>query len=240
MAKLVNINFKASTQGATKIILPGIARDFNRIFRRNKGKFEEFSKIAVELAIKAHPTYASLVGDEPNSLRAELGLADPLGQVQPILDHWIRSVSVNLQEVRVAGTRLVGGISVQGINDTFRDVTNLPTASFYAERAKQQGITPFLIEWVDWLLLRGNEPLVFGFFVDTDVKSTDNSRTGLAVMRDEHIARLKGITWNVPIEYQGVKNDNWITESVADTIPEIEEYIVGTILPQLGAVQRLR
>lgn len=241
MAKLVNVKFKATTKGATRAALPAIARDFNKIFRRNKSILENYARDAVLLSIRSHPTYESLISDSPTSLHAELGLEDPIGQTQPILDRWESGIKVVINDVRAAGTRLYGGFEIIGINASFRDVGAMPTASFYAERARAKGISPSLIAWLDWLLLEGNNPLVFGYFVDTDLKPRDNSRTGLAVMRDERVARLSGVEWRLdrPGSDRGLAEDNWITQAVFDVVPEIEAYIVDTIIQQLGPVQRL-
>lgn len=239
MAKLINIKFKATTKGATKPALPLIAKDFNKIFRRNKVALENYARDAVILAIRSHPTYESLVSDSPSSLRAELGLADPIGQVQPILDKWESGIKVVINDVKAAGTRLYGGFEIIGINASFRDVGALPSASFYAERARLKGIEPSLVAWLDWLLLEGDNVLVKGFFVDTDLKTTDNSRTGLAVMRDQRVVRLSGVEWRVPGEHSGTQEDNWITRAVLDVIPEIEAHIVSAIFEQLGPLQRL-
>lgn len=234
---LFNLRFRASTKGATRALLPGIARDFNKILKRNKRLLENGAKDIILVHIRDHQTYKSLLSDDGTGLRAELGLADPIGEIEPILQHWENSIKVLIDDVRVTGNRLSGGIIIQGINASFRDATNLPTASFYAERAREKNITPFLIEWLDWLLLKGANSLVFGFFVDTDLKPTDNSRTGLAVMRDQKVVKLQGIEWQVPVEYQGTKDKNWITDSVAEAIDEVEAFILSEILPQIGNVQ---
>jgi hypothetical protein len=242
---LFNIKFRATTKGAKRSALPIIANDFNKIFRRNKRQLESYAKLTIELALRESETYHSLLGDDLTGLRAELGLADPLGEVGPIIDKWVSSIHVRLTDVRVAGNRLAGGIELYGIDSTFLDVLAMPTASFVSERAAKQGIDPSVIEWLAWLLLAGSDSLVFGFFVDTDLKSTDNSRTGLAVMRDERSVRLKGLEWKVPEQFQGTVSNNWVTRAIiggegeTGVIDEIREYILQTILSQLGTVQRL-
>lgn len=240
MAKLINTKFRVSTQGATKAILPGLARDFNRIFKRNQKSFEAAARVIIKQHIQDHKTYKSLFDFTPNSLRSEFGLEDPQGQVRPIIDHWLDSIRVDIDPVKASGTRLSGGITVVGIRASFQDAVFLPTASFIAERAQKQNIIPFEIAWLEWLLLKGEQALVFGFFVDASLKSTDNSRTGISVMRAESTVRFQGVDWGVSSEYAGTQEDNWITQSVADAIDEVRDHILDRILPQLGAVQRIR
>jgi hypothetical protein len=242
---LFNIKFRATTKGAKRSALPVIANDFNKIFRRNKRQLESYAKLTIELALRESETYHSLLGDDLTGLRAELGLTDPLGEVGPIIDKWVSSIHVRLTDVRVAGNRLAGGIELYGIDSTFLDVLAMPTASFVAERAAKQGINPSVIEWLYCPLFAGDDTLVLGFFVDTDLKSTDNSRTGLAVMRDESAVKLKNVEWKIPDGFRGTQYDNWVTQAIlggegkTGVIDEIREYILQTILSQLGAVQRL-
>lgn len=74
-----------------------------------------------------------------------------------------------------------------------------------------------IINWLEWLLLAGEEPQVFNFVF---VKGfTEYSRSGKGIMvksrRD----------WSVPSVFSGVENDNWITRTLDEFETQIRDDI---------------
>lgn len=77
---------------------------------------------------------------------------------------------------------------------------------------------PHSVDWLDWLLEGGHNELVTGYHIVYD-DSFVGSRTGGVLMKE-------GGGWNIPRQYVGFPFDNFITRSIAESIPEILEAVV--------------
>lgn len=238
MAKLLKFKFKVSTSGATKVILPALARDFNKILRQAAPKLERESRLEIVKAITQHPTYQSLLSNDPDGLRAHFGIEE-YSTINRIVSIWVDSLTVEIDKIYAAGTRLGGGFRVFAIDSSYQDVLSSDAASYVSEITASRGLEPSEIEWLRWLLLEGNSIIVYGFDIDTNLKIGDNSRTGLAVMRSAKRLGLGGATWSVPFEYAGTESRNWITEAIAEAGPKINSMIIREISNRLGPMQRI-
>mgnify|MGYP006403112799 FL=1 len=89
------------------------------------------------------------------------------------------------------------------------DVINMPIASFVTENGSH-------LEWLRWLLLEGSAPIVgeYGF------KSAPRGRTGQGIM-----VKKTGKSWSVPAQFQGVENNNFVTEALEGIETEIQGII---------------
>lgn len=237
MASLVNLKFKATTAGATKKLLPQIARDFNKIIQASAPRLERQARLEVLKAITSHRTYKSLFSNDPDGLRAHFGIED-YTIINDIVNIWVDSIEVEIRKVVASGTRLSGGFSVFAIDASYQDVLNSEAASYISEVTASRGLEPSNIEWLRWLLLEGLSIIVYGFDVDTNLQKGDNSRTGLAVMAGPKRLGTGGAQWSVPFEYHGTERRNWITEAIDIAGPKINEIVLNEIASQLGPVQR--
>lgn len=246
MAKLISAKLRFSTQQVKKAMLPAIAEGLNSLMNRNIKKIKQGAQIIIEREIKEHDTYKSLVSDDPGELRAELGIVDAFRKTQVIIDHWVRSLVMDVKPIRAAGTRLAGGFTLQAIRSNFSDVIDMDEAHHLAElrhgakfiQGLQGGQYVDDIRWLEWLLIKGFDAHVYNFEVSTDIGSSETfqtgrnrfvttgnqSRTGLAVMK---LAR--GNIWSLPARHAGTIDDNWITQSMEEAAAKIQAMIATTI-----------
>lgn len=162
----------------------------------------------IETSIKASDEYASL---NQGILRAELGIQDP-SVVDVIIDRWASNIEIKF---RTRGE--IGVIEIGMIQSNYSDVLTLPEASYAYSTRKSNGI----IEWLRWLLLEGNKPIVF----DYDFRSSGRGRTGLGFM-----AIVPGSNWSVPSQFAGTSTDNFVTRALQNIdkqiVPIIEKELI--------------
>lgn len=221
MANLFNAKFQLSQSGLKKALLPAIAKELGDLFRSVFYDIRAEAEFIIKDEIMEHPTYKSLVEYSGESLQSEFGIEEPETKLDIIISTWLNGVRLNLDPPHISGNRVRGGFSIQAIDSSYQDVINLDVAHHIAERAQRRGIDPYDIRWLDWLLLEGTNPLVYYYYVDTDLKPTDNSRTLLSVMRHN-----MSEVWRVPDFYAGTAGDNWITQAMDEASKKIQSMII--------------
>ena len=192
----------------------GFARKFERdVIRELKKKVkgsgivlakrvENAIRMRMRLRLSASPVVESLVGVE---LRAQFGLVDGDVRISAIIDMWTDALNVTF--IPMMGK--LGGITVV-LDQAFVDnVVNMPVASFVTEKGTH-------LEWLRWLLLEGSAPIVGNYAF----KSANQGRTGKGIM-----VRRTGGAWSVPPQFQGVENNNFVTEALEDLEDEINAII---------------
>jgi len=150
--------------------------------------------------------YAFLISPEYKSLNGGL-LAAEFGFIKgdeesrflsPLLN-WI----INKIEVYVVPFRYDTGGEINIDLATFDvdDFINQPFAT-YVSRKK------YIIQWLDWLINRGNKIIIYTHKIDYENKDRIQkfSRSKQAIM-------VKQGTWKVPSEFAGTVDRNWITET---------------------------
>lgn len=108
-------------------------------------------------------------------------------------------MNVNVSKFPPRGNILRTKISVT-LNDTIYYVLiDLPEAVTVTE---QNDVLP----WLEWLLFEGGKILIKDHHVEA---ITGKGRSGLAIM-------VPSSSWQVPSEFQGTINNNWITRTLSD------------------------
>jgi hypothetical protein len=83
------------------------------------------------------------------------------------------------------------------------------------------------LPWLHWLLLDGNNYLVFGYeYVDI---AAPNSRSGRGLMIPSDSE-----DWKVPAKYSGTRNSNWLTRTLQENSDVIEKEYARIIKQHLG------
>lgn len=81
----------------------------------------------------------------------------------------------------------------------------------------QDNIRGYSLPWLEWLLLEGNRTIIPTQSVV--IGPNPRSRTGMAIMRES----TQG--WNVPSEFAGTINDNWITRAIDDAAQDVNNLL---------------
>jgi hypothetical protein len=179
--------------------LLGLFRDrLNDAFRRARPAIRKRIQVICDSLIKGSDEYESL---RSGRLLGELGIPDVEARLQSILTTIKKSVAVTVTPVTIAGNKLVGGMNVGILKDSFADILGLPASSYVSSGR-------YLIPWLQWLLIDGDQILVYTHEITFDLNTAQRarSRTGMALMRP-------GQGWRVPPRYSGTIDDNLLTRA---------------------------
>lgn len=153
----------------------------------------------IENSVRASGEYPSLLNGK---LRAEFGLVNPEAAVDSVIEAIQNSVKIQVEPIKVIGTRLVGGVlTVQFLSNDMHEVLRIPEGSFESEGGK--------VDWLNWLLTQGDRVVLSEYAVNEflGTVSSKDSRTGDALM----VKSKRG--YRVPPEYSGTINNNWLTRA---------------------------
>jgi hypothetical protein len=180
-----------------KKILPGITQSAS-----------QFIKNKIIESIKNQPEYISLLSGK---LKYEFGLPDADSRVSAILSAISNSIQINTSQPTYNSSGVKGGFVINMVKSDFSDIVNLPEAVFQTEKGSY-------LQWLKWLLLEGDNSIVFGYtFL---LGQNPYSRTGQGIMKSD----MSGV-WRVPPEFAGTLDNNWITRAITATEPEINNYL---------------
>lgn len=208
----IGIDVLTTEQEFIKLFLTDIKDQFNIVFAKISQPVQDQIREEVRRRITSSSTYSSLIDGD---LRGELGLERPTEVFVDILNTWLNSLVVNPVPVKIVGNKFIGGMSIRGIEESMRDVTQLPVASFISEGGH-------FIPWLQWLVLAGDAIIIGDYVIKFDLtpEEKNRSRTGLALMQIE-----RGGNWKVPSEHSGVAGDNFVTRSLIGLEKFVEEVL---------------
>lgn len=163
--------------------------------------------------------YQSLINGD---LRGEFGLATPEGDLGAILRAIRDGVVVERIPVRVKGSGLTGGLRISMIKSNYQDILGLTQASYVSQPSGER------IDWLDWLLTRGDKIIVNEHHVDfvTGAAERARSRSSMALMRP-------GSTWRVPSWASGTSSDNFILR--AFNVSGVEAEMARILEDEIGS-----
>lgn len=150
----------------------------------------------VELMFLASAEVRELMSGQ---IRYDLGLRSD--EVESIIP---KIANIIARDIRIAFEREPHNITfnISLLRESYAELLALPEASFIQEYSRRPG---FRVEWLDWLLTWGDQPLVRDYRIK--YKNADSSRSGGAIMIP------KG-TWRVPPHFSGNRTNNFITRSL--------------------------
>ncbi len=163
-----------------------------------------FKKLIMESA-----TYENLVS-KSSVLRGELGLENPIGKLNDIIDTWSKSINFTFRKVRRSALGISGGFTIRFIRSSWRDVLSSPSAKQEnISRRSERGEAPKSLNWLEWLLIRGDEKIIVGFDATFAKRhGAESGRTKLAIMFKPKVFR----SWSVPPGFSGTANKNFVTQ----------------------------
>lgn len=187
-----------------KAVMTALKDELNQAFRAAGPRIEARLRKAIGRAIVNSPEYQSLTSPT-GKLRGELGIENT-NQLEVILNAIVETTQVTFKPLRLTSAlTLVGGLEIKAAClVSFSEILQLPSASYVSEKGKR-------INWLEWLLLRGDETIIVNYEVapGNRFEKANVSRTSLAIMK-----KSKNGKWHVPREYAGVKSNNWVTRSI--------------------------
>lgn len=180
---------------------------FYSIVNSSKSTIELFFRNVVINAIKSQPEYMSLLRGR---LRSEFGLPDADTKLSEILTVWSKDIVIRNSRKR---------LTIEMIQADFSNVLSLASA----QQITKKGVS---LEWLDWLLMRGDKTIIRDY--EVSLNTSAHSRTGTAIM----MQRKRG-KWGVPSQYAGTIRNNWVTRAI-DGIPDkvIEDIVFGVVEKQ--------
>lgn len=166
----------------------------------------EISNI-IRHAILDSPEVQSLFGGK---LQAELGVIDPQNKMLSIVDILASNSNLIFSPAKVTNNYIRANIELHYVKSDYSDILSQPE-SF------QVTANGSVLNWLEWLLLKGDEVIVFGW--DVGIDPLNLSRTGLGRIMYKGRAR----NWSVPPEFAGSQFDNFITRSLENIQQKVED-----------------
>lgn len=166
--------------------------------------------------LKEEPEYQSL---KNGKLRAGFGLPDT-DSVDQVVNSLANSIEIENKPLTINRGGITGGFKFNIIkSDDLSGVIDF----YFANITTDKG---FVIPWLRWLTLSGNDLLV----LDYDIKfgAFPNSRSGMAVMQPS-----SGASWRVPPEFVGTIDNNWITRAISRIENDIYDIMIQSIQDRL-------
>jgi len=168
--------------------------------------------LLLEQSILTTPEYMSL---SSGKLRLEFGIPDPVAKINGLINIWLNNIEYIYQTPSIQGQTIRANFSAGLVKTDYSDVLG----SNFAQVIDQSG---YSLPWLQWLLLDGNKIIVPSHQVV--IGPNRASRTGFAIMRQSSVG------WQVPTEFAGTANDNWITRAIDSAAPEIEQLLDRVLL----------
>ncbi len=189
-----------------KIVVKELQEHFRNCWIRTEAEITDGIRQRMISSIQAQPEYNSLLRGR---LYAEFGLTDAPAKLAAILKEW----SKNIESRYFKKT-----FKIQAITADFSNVLQLPEAQQITKKGTQ-------LDWLNWLLIQGDTTIIREYEVVLGTTKFSNSRTGLAVMK-----RTKTGKWNVPSQYAGTVDANWVTRAIDDiNDTDIENIVFNAI-----------
>lgn len=230
MVDIVCTGLVESDKVFTNRVLNNLAIGVDSFFKKIGYSFNTQIRRTIMQHIRNAPEYQSLISSAPESLHAQLGVVDPVGECEELFRVWATEIEVGYKQTRVRGQNLNGYVYVRAIYADFQRILNNPAAIYISEN--QQGErTP--IPWLAWLLKYGKRIIVPTHYYRA--YRSRKSRTGLGLMfrmGDRSTAGLAASQemWRMPPEYSGTIGNNWITRAINRARPDIMRHFVRAVL----------
>lgn len=187
-----------TVQEAQKAINRLIVRRLNQIGESSIDKIEQEVKSLALATFTGSDIYSRLINGD---LRAHFGL--PADSASDLVNEVI-SVAANLIEVDYRPLSVIGSGQIVG-GGLQVGVTTDMINSLLLTRAASINIEKGILPWLEWLLIRGDQVLVFGH----GILLKDGGRSNLGIM-----VPGETLSWRVPTDVAGTEEDNWITRSL--------------------------
>lgn len=168
--------------------------------------------------LKTSTTYAALISAP---LRGEIGFEE--GTEKARVDAVIRALSESVRIQFPAAPSTTKGVKnlvrIGLVPKNLSFLYNMDESVIYTDKDQ-------ILPWLKWLLERGSEIIIDDY---EPIFLLGAGRSRMAVMIDK--GNTTGGFWKIPIEYQGVKGNNWITRELTSTVfrNKLKRIIVSNI-----------
>lgn len=192
----MSLNLVESDKYITQQILSALKTQVSNAFTKSKNYIIKNIKPIIRQSITAEPEYNSLINGQ---LKYELGIPDQT-IVDAIVDIWVNNIDIENRSVKINGTSLSGGFSLNMIQSDYQDVLSASQATITDSQ------TGSLVPWLSWLLLRGGDILVKDY--EVQIGPNPRSRTGMAIMVSSTD------NYRMPGKFAGTENNNWVYRAI--------------------------
>lgn len=193
----LNLTLLESNSQISAAIMKGVADTINVAINKSKNTIISSIKNLVTEALRQEPEYASLMSGK---LKADLGIPDS-SVVESIINALVNTINLRDVPLKVSNNGIRGGFIITMIpSNDFGGVISQNISMVQDDKG-------YSLPWLEWLLLRNNEPIVKKY--EVKYGSSPYSRSGLGIM----VPSDKN--WRVPPEFAGSANDNWTTRAIS-------------------------
>ena len=200
----LSLNLLESDSQIKQRILESIKDVLDSAIAKSLNKIQQEFKVMVVEAIKREPEYISLKNGQ---LRYELGIPDS-SMIDRAVDE-ICEGELTRSPVKVTSRGVSGGVKYIVISADKVD------RAMEGANGLVQDAAGYTLPWLKWILTKGTATIIKNF--DVKLGPNSNSRTGMAIMVES------SSSWNVPAQFAGVTDNNWITRAI-DSINENNLY----------------
>jgi len=214
----LSLKLVTSQQDTNSRLLQSLIKLINPRLKAVVPKIENTAKNLLRVALQSSPEYMDLLGGR---LQTELGVVDPTPTLLELTERLVDSVSVISKGATIKNNQISAVIRLTASPSNFSE--QVKHLGIYTTRKGSQ------IPWLDWLLNYGDQIIVRDY--DVDFSAPAFSRTGGAIMSGA--GSIFGNTqansdggWRVPPEFSGTANNNFITRSVDQISPQLEQFML--------------
>lgn len=196
---MVNFDWAVKLKDSPKAVERKIARTLASVvserMRAIAPKLEERIKAVLRTTLESSPEVVAL--QPGNELHTQIGDPAAPRKMAEIIDHIVESVSIQITPARQYGPNALSAVRI--VFD-WNPGTIERIGVFKTEDGN-------VLPWAEWLTQLGDRIIVREYDVIHNRRRW--SRTDDAIM-----VKVKAGGWNVPPEYSGTENDNFITRSI--------------------------
>lgn len=203
-----SVKITESNQEIEKAIATALLPQINKFMSNTISYIKSNLFEIIKFSITNQPEYESLIN---GNLKFELGINNAEIRVSEIIDRWINNAIVNYKPPKISNNKIKSNITIKLIQTDFSDVLNLSASELETEKGQ-------VLPWLQWLLLEGSSTIVKDYEVYFGPNA--RSRTGFAIMSPSNASG-----WNVPSEYAGTLENNWITRAIDSAKPEVQKLL---------------
>ncbi len=182
--------------------------------KKNLPKAKSRIKELVKQTLENDTTIQSLMS---GNLRMEMGIEDA-ATVTLLINTIVDSISMKYKSLYVVGQKFSNPL-IKLSSITGDELSSNSDFNFTSDNDHP-------IEWLDWLLNRGDEQIVRGFYYRRANRYElrhGYSRAG-GIMREAKSGR-----WGVPSEHSGTKTNNFLTRIQQRITPQIEQVLTDIL-----------
>lgn len=208
----IDLTILESDTEIIKKILFEIKKHLDSAFNKARQTIINDIKPLIKNLILSEPEYNSL---KSGRLRYELGIPNP-EIVDRIIDIWINDIHIINDPIRIASSQIIGGFSLNMIKSDYSDVLASDAAIIIDQN------TGSMIPWLEWLLLKGGETLVYHYRVK--MGPNPRSRSGMAIMVSSKE------NYRIPPQFAGTESNNWVYRAITRLDDRVIQSIVQSAI----------